>query len=389
MASNPLLNRLAMVYKGEDIRYPKLRAVTLAQWMLESGRGSSRLAREFYNFGGIKWRKEMAPYATRAKYEASDGVDYYCKFATIESFLNGYWAFLNRAPYSGWESHVSSAEDFINFIGPIYTPSKNYANRVLKLLPEAEALLASAGQPAAALLAAAAAAPAAAGNLGTIVIDPGHGGSSDVSGSAANHAISVSGVKEKKLTLDFSLILRDELVKQATRRNETVKVVLTRETDVNLTGRARAQLAFTTKAKLFLCIHFNGDNHPTTRGSETFFRAKENGNINLREDMEYAQAVQDALFGSLKALDSGAKDRGIKPDNQGNPSLPGFGVLNDKTLGNDRRPDPCRAAYIEAEFITNPGVEKLLISGPDAIANRTAAMAAVAKACLDQMRAMP
>lgn len=385
MTANPLLNRLVEVYKGENIRYPHLRAVTLAQWMLESGRAKSRLAREFYNFGGIKWRPEMAAYAKKAKYEAHDGEDYYCKFATLESFINGYWAFLNRAPYSGWESHVADARDFINFIGPIYTPSARYADKVLGLLPEAEALLAA--EPAVPFVGADA--PAAAGtDLGVIVIDPGHGGTQNLPGSDANHAISVSGVKEKKLTLEFSLILRDELVRQAGRNGETVGVVLTRSTDVNVSGLNRARQALTHRAKLFLCIHFNGNGSATVRGTETFFRALENGNINLAEDMEFATAVQNALFDALKQLDPGAKNRGIKPDNQGNPDLPGFGVLNDKNLGNDQRPDPCRAAYIEAEFITNRAVEKLLISGPDAIVNRTKAMSAVAKACLNQMRAI-
>src|SRR4030095_16567629 len=80
MAANKLLQKLATIYRGDEIQYPELRAVTLAQWMLESGRATSKLAKLHYNFGGIKWRREMAPYATRIQYEASDGVDYYCKF---------------------------------------------------------------------------------------------------------------------------------------------------------------------------------------------------------------------------------------------------------------------------------------------------------------------
>lgn len=383
--TNELFRRLATVYLGEAIRYPKLRAVTLAQWALESGRGSSALAREHYNFGGLKWRKEMTPYATKVKYGAQDGEDFYCKFATLESFIAGYWAFLNRAPYSGWEAHVATPEKFIRFIGPTYTPRPDYADAVLALVPEAEALLADVEKAEAA-----AAKPGAMpASLGVIVIDPGHGGVSDVSGSSANNAISASNVKEKKLTLDFALILRDELLRQAAARNETVQVVLTRNTDINVTGKARAAMAFDHKAKLFLCIHFNGNTTKTIRGTETFYRAKENDNINLAADMEFAGAVQKALFTALKTLDPGAKDRGIKPDNQGNPNLPGFGVLNDISLGNDRRQTPCRAAYIEAEFITNPSVDKLLISGPNAVRNRTAAMAAVAGACLAQMRKIP
>jgi N-acetylmuramoyl-L-alanine amidase len=83
MPANELLLRLADVYAGESIRHPQLRAVTLAQWMVESGRATSKLATEHYNFGGLKWRREMASFATRILYEAHDGKEYYCKFATI------------------------------------------------------------------------------------------------------------------------------------------------------------------------------------------------------------------------------------------------------------------------------------------------------------------
>eukprot|EP00898_Chlorokybus_atmophyticus_P001810 jgi/Chlat1/262/Chrsp1S03051 len=39
---------------------PELKAVTLAQWLLESGRGNSRLSAHHCNYGGLKWRQEMA-----------------------------------------------------------------------------------------------------------------------------------------------------------------------------------------------------------------------------------------------------------------------------------------------------------------------------------------
>jgi N-acetylmuramoyl-L-alanine amidase len=82
-AEKTLIERLATVYAGEKIRHPRLRAVTFAQWLLESGRGTSDLAKLHYNFGGLKWRPEMAGYATEIQYDASDGVDQYCKFATL------------------------------------------------------------------------------------------------------------------------------------------------------------------------------------------------------------------------------------------------------------------------------------------------------------------
>ncbi len=387
MPVSALLKRLVTVYRGENIRYPQLRPITLAQWMLESGRGMSKLAKEHYNFGGIKWRPEMAAYARKIKYEANDGVDYYCKFATIESFINGYWAFLNRAPYTGWEDHISTGEEFVRFIGPIYTPTKNYAAKVINLLPEAEQLLnLEAEQLLNEDVPTTTESDGGRVSLGTIVLDPGHGGTKKVGGSSPNNAISKSGVKEKKLTLDFCLILRDELMKQAQRSNETIKVAMTRTTDVNISIADRAKLAFTERAKLFLCVHFNGLQNPAIRGAETYYRAKENGSLNFEDNVAFATDVQEALFAGFKSVDPNAKSRGVKPDTESGPKT--LGVLNDKALGNDRRTDMCRAAYVEAEFITNPTVDALFVSGPDAIPNRTAVMASVAKAIRAHMKGM-
>jgi N-acetylmuramoyl-L-alanine amidase len=377
MPTNPLMQRLASLYSQEDVRYPHLKEVSLAQWMLESGRATSALAQEHYNFGGLKWRPEMAPYATKISYNAHDGEDFYCKFATVESFINGYWAFINRAPYSGWEEHTDSGEDYIRFIGPIYTPTAAYADKVLQLVPEAKALLDSAG----------------AGNtnptgaaLGTIVLDPGHGGTAVVGGSRPNNAISASGVKEKKLTLDFCLILKDSLEQAAAERNKQVKVVLTRTGDVNVGIRDRAKFAATNQADLFVCLHFNGHDDKTIRGVETFYQADSNGNMNLNEDIDFATKVNNSLFDSLKSIGPGAKNRGVKKDTLSSPG--NLKVINDENLGNANRPDKCRSCYVELEFITNPTVDDLLVSGSNgsnAIQNRQTIMSNLAKTLVDYL----
>ena len=396
MPSNPLLNRLALLYSQENTRYPHLKEVTLAQWMLESGRGTSELAKKHYNFGGLKWRPEMAPYATKISYEAHDGKDWYCKFPTIESFINGYWAFINRSPYSGWEENAGSGEKYINYIGPIYTPTNGYAKKVLNLVPEAKALLesvslngnngngnngTSTAQPVSSSTTISAL-PA----LGTIVIDPGHGGEQKLGGSSANNAISVSGVKEKKLTLDFCLILQEALVKEAAKKNKQIKVILTRTSDKNVGIRDRAGVAAQNKANLFLCLHFNGMEDQSIRGVETFFRAKSNGNPNLADDIDFATAVQKSLFSSLKSIDNKAKDRGVKPDTDS--PIKNLAVMDDGSLGNTNRPNKCRSCYVELEFISNPGVDKLLISGPQAIQNRQVVMGNLAKTMADYLEKM-
>lgn len=137
-----MFRELVSIYRKTPIEFENLRAVTVAQWILESGRGDSGLAREYLNFGGMKYRPEMKPYASKVEYKASDGVDEYCKFATLEDFIAGYWAFLDRAPYKGWRDHTDTPDHFIKFIGRIYTPTGGYAEAVLGLVQEASAALA-------------------------------------------------------------------------------------------------------------------------------------------------------------------------------------------------------------------------------------------------------
>jgi N-acetylmuramoyl-L-alanine amidase len=224
--------------------------------------------------------------------------------------------------------------------------------------------------------------PAAAlATLGTIVLDPGHGGTQTVGGSKANNATSFTGVKEKKLTLDFCMVLRDSLQALAQQKNKQIKVVLTRTDDVNIGIAARSKFAATHKADLFLALHFNGLEDRTVRGVETYF--KEIGNLNLADDKDFATRVNNSLFASLKSIDTQAKNRGVKPDTDSGPrSLP---LLRDDRLGNVNRPKKCRACYVELEFITNKRVDELLISGPNASQNVRTVMGNLASTLVDYL----
>ena len=134
--------QLAKAYANTPVEHAHLKAVTLAMMMLESGRGGSDLARKHYNFGGLKYRPEMSGYASKVRYNASDGIDHYCKFDSVESFIEGFWVFLDRSPYQGWRNRAQSERAFIEFIAPIYCPfNPNYAEHVLALVPEAKQLL--------------------------------------------------------------------------------------------------------------------------------------------------------------------------------------------------------------------------------------------------------
>jgi hypothetical protein len=138
------LMSLISLYRESKIEFPRLKVVSLAQWIEESGWGHSDLCRNYNNFAGIKWRDEMKPYGSRVLYNADDGPAYYCNFKDQQSFISGYWAFLERKPYTGWRNHTSSPQDFIEFIGPIWAEDWKYPDKVLDLIGRAESLIGAA-----------------------------------------------------------------------------------------------------------------------------------------------------------------------------------------------------------------------------------------------------
>lgn len=210
----------------------------------------------------------------------------------------------------------------------------------------------------------------------TVVIDPGHGGTGPgLGGSDPNHAVSSSGVKEKNMTLQLGLLVRSALLGAATSDGHTIKVIMTRDTDVNLSLAARANFAKKNRADRLLSIHFNGFNK-VSRGTETLVRGVAHGNVNHADDKKFATKIQRAAINLLKSHDRGAKDRGVKDQK--------LGVLNDVALGNTSG-GHCRACMIEVEFIDVPAVDRLLNTGPDAGTVRNELADALAKAIIDDL----
>lgn len=208
---------------------------------------------------------------------------------------------------------------------------------------------------------------------GTVVVDPGHGGTLEKGGSSANNATSPSGVLEKNMTLRLGLLVRDALQEAATVGNHNIRVVMTRDTDKNLGLTERAKVAKTNKADLFLSIHFNASDTHKARGVETLVRPKAAGNTNHAEDTAFAQRIQKAVFNAIKAHDSNTKDRKVKDQI--------LGVLKDQHLG-----DGVRACLVEVEFIDVKAVDELLNLGPNAAQVRTDIAKAIAAACIDELK---
>lgn len=143
----PLLRDLIATYRGftppvgqlapEIVE--RLKSITLAQWIEESGWARSELASRHSNFAGMKAISEVdaiirdAP-ARRVEYLAHDGLDTYLAFGGIRDFIRGYFMFLDRSPYRGWrEMAARSPHDFIRFIGRKWAQRDGYASRVIAI----------------------------------------------------------------------------------------------------------------------------------------------------------------------------------------------------------------------------------------------------------------
>ncbi len=97
----------------------------------------------------------------------------------------------------------------------------------------------------------------------TIALDPGHGGSE-------TGAIGPGGTDEANLALSIAKALRLQL-----ERRLPVKVLLTREADVDVPLETRAAIANENQADLFISIHFNSSFGSRPRGAETYFLSRE------------------------------------------------------------------------------------------------------------------
>ena len=210
---------------------------------------------------------------------------------------------------------------------------------------------------------------------GTIVIDPGHGGQREDGGSSANNATSPSGVLEKNITLRMAFLVREELALIAAAEGHTLNVLLTRESDVNLGLTARARVARTNRADLFLSIHCNASDEHNARGTETLISPLNRGNTNHSADKAFAQLIQNAVFGSIKAQDPNPLPR----DRRGVKDQP-LGALRRSELG----PTP-RACMVELEFIDVREVDELLNIGAQAAQVRRNIAKAIAEALISAL----
>lgn len=136
MTYSPTFRKLIERYKESSIEYPNLKPITLAMWIVDSNRGTSKLS-DYLNFAGMKYRTEISHLAQKITYKE----DFYCAFSSLERFIEAFWRFLDRAPYEGWRELSSDEAQFIRYIGAIWSGNLEYSERVLAIVDEAKSLL--------------------------------------------------------------------------------------------------------------------------------------------------------------------------------------------------------------------------------------------------------
>jgi N-acetylmuramoyl-L-alanine amidase len=162
-----------------------------------------------------------------------------------------------------------------------------------------------------------------------IVIDAGHGG-----GSTGTRT--PQGMLEKELTLDIAERLRRLLAQQS------FEVVMTRESDRDVSLKERGALANRAEGDIFVSIHLNWIENRRSRGVETYYMgatddpyltrlaASENresgysltdmrrlldriyAGVRQEKSHKLAETVQSALFQSLGKMSPEIRDRGVK-----------------------------------------------------------------------------
>ena len=189
--------------------------------------------------------------------------------------------------------------------------------------------------------------PAQAATGIIIAIDPGHGGSDP--GAVAN------GLREKDLTLEVSLALKEELESY-----DGVTVVMTRSTDVrpseNLSEdlSSRVRTAAAARADALVSIHFNSGS-PLAHGAEVWYGNSSSYNyVTHTKGRQLSSNIQDKL------TDLGLADRGIKTRDNPYYDYPDGSTGDYYAIIRQAREENMPGIIVEHAFVTSSSDAQLL-----------------------------
>lgn len=147
--TKPLWDRFISAVKSSEMS-DAMKIACVAQSIIETGRGTSRVAKELNNMWGIKYRDMLSELAEPCKIEVTSedqGWDIFAKFPSLEVAVKGWLKFLAREYYVGWEDHKNNSEEFLRHIGKAWCPAPEYSEKVVGRIAEARELLSIASIP--------------------------------------------------------------------------------------------------------------------------------------------------------------------------------------------------------------------------------------------------
>jgi N-acetylmuramoyl-L-alanine amidase len=302
--------RLIASVKASDMT-EAMKVACVAQAIIESGRGTSRVTADCCNFWGIKMRPELEGMAVGRIVKVTSEVEGMAVFAAFESTdiaVKGWLKFLSRSYYKGWEAYKNDSESFLKHIGESWCPVDGYAEKVIKCIPEAKNLLGV---------------TVATSGKKRLLLDPGH--SEKHTGARSNDKT----VEEEDLNRLQAAVVKQEL--EATGRFECT---IFDPLDDNLSQIGQ-------KAKdydAFISIHLNAFSGSGQPGTEVFVTTYAN-----EMQIKAAKMVCDSICKEL-----GTTNRGVKKHN--------WTVINeaDKLIDGP-------VMLIEAFFVTNMSLNEATI----------------------------
>ncbi len=197
-----------------------------------------------------------------------------------------------------------------------------------------------------------------------VVIDPGHGGKDP-------GAIGPSGLKEKDVTLDIALKVREIL-----KNDPSFEIILTRDKDIFIPLNERTEIANRVGADLFISIHANASPNSYAQGIETYILNwtddEEAIRVAARENaisIKKMKQLKDELGFMLASLEREAKrDSSVKLAGYVHNSM--TGSLKNSFLRNDNGVKQALfyvlvgaqmpSCLLEVSYISNSEEERLL-----------------------------
>lgn len=266
----------------------KVHSAIIAQAILESASGTSELAVNANNFFGLKYKKGRCPTAIgiyeKVGFEQNADGSYvhsnmkWCKFASMEDGVIGYFDFINNSNYANLKG-VTDAETYLkNIRADGYATSLSYVKDLMNVIKKYNLTEYDGG------------------NTVKFVIDGGHG--HDTPGKRCLKSLDKNETREHFLNDRIA----DKLEKLLSNYECEVKRSddTTGKTDVSLADRVK--IANDWGADAFISIHHNaGANGRTSGGTVVYYYSSKD------ERKVQAQKLYNAIVGKTKLVGNRAE----------------------------------------------------------------------------------